>query len=68
MPLKQLESTTNITSTNLLFIKISDSADLTLAIQQIRMVIQAVIPDLNVFDYSHTVKENYDFCPHTGTP
>jgi ABC-type antimicrobial peptide transport system permease subunit len=61
VPLKQLENAANITSTNLLFIKIDDYADRPAAIQQIRTAIQAVDSDLNVFDYSNAVKGNSDF-------
>lgn len=65
VPLNQLENAANITSTNLLLIKIADYADRPAAIQQIRTAIQAVDPDLNVFDYSNTIRRNSDFLAST---
>ncbi len=61
VPIDKLESATGISSPNLLLVKLSNSTDRNAVIAEIRNVVQASDPDLNVFDLGGIVERNTEF-------
>lgn len=61
VPIQKLMTVTGISSSNLLIVKIDDSADRETAITQIRSVIQAVDSNLEVFDLNSLAAQNTAF-------
>jgi ABC-type antimicrobial peptide transport system permease subunit len=65
VPLDRLENATGTSTPNLLLIKLTNSADRSATIEQIRSLIQAANPDLDVFDLNSLVEKNVDFLSST---
>jgi hypothetical protein len=65
VPIDKLKNVTGISGPNLLLIKLNNAIDRNLAINEIRTIIQAVNPDLSVFDLSGVVKQNTAFLAST---
>jgi ABC-type antimicrobial peptide transport system permease subunit len=63
--LDRLENATGTSNPNLLLIKLTNSADRSATIEQIRSLIQATNPDLDVFDLNSLVEKNVDFLSST---
>lgn len=61
VPLDKLENATGISSPNLLLVKLNNSTGRNAAINEVKSVIQAVDPNLGVFDLSGVVKQNTAF-------
>jgi ABC-type antimicrobial peptide transport system permease subunit len=61
VPLDTLENTTGISSPNLLLIKLNNSSDRSTTIAEIRNIVKASNPNLEVFDFSGVVKQNTAF-------
>ena len=61
VPIDKLENTTGIYSPNLLLVKLNNSTNHTAAIAQVRSLVQASNPDLDVFDLSGVVQQNTVF-------
>ena len=65
VPIDKLENVTGIFSPNLLLVKLNNSTDRNSAISEVKSAIQAVNPDLDVFDLSGVVKQNTAFLAST---
>lgn len=65
VPLDKLENASGISSPNLLLVKLNNSTDRNAAIREVKSVIQAVNPDLDVFDLNGVVKQNTAFLSST---
>lgn len=61
VPLNKLESATGVSNPNLLLINLNNSVDRETVISEIKSVVQAANPDLNVFDLSGVVNQNLAF-------
>ncbi|MCW4003289.1 MAG: ABC transporter permease [Candidatus Bathyarchaeota archaeon] len=61
VPIQKLMNVTQISSPNLLIVKIADSADLETALTQIRNTIQATDSNLEAFDLNDLVAQNTAF-------
>jgi len=61
VPVSKLENATGISDPNLLLAKLNNSSDRNTSIIEIRKIVQAINPDLDVFDLSGVVKQNKDF-------
>ncbi len=61
VPLEKLENTSRISSPNLLLVKLNNSTDRNAAINEVKSMIQAVNPDLDVFDLGEVIKQNAAF-------
>jgi ABC-type antimicrobial peptide transport system permease subunit len=61
VPLDNLENATEISNPNLLLITLNHSADREKLISEIKSMVQAANPDLNVFDLSGVVNQNLAF-------
>ena len=61
VPLDKLKNVTGISNPNLLLVKLNNSADRETVISEIKSVVQAANPDLNVFDLSGVVNQNLAF-------
>ena len=65
VPLNTLENITGIFSPNILFIKLSDAANRDTVIVNIRTIVQASNPNLDVFDLSIAIQQNVQFLSTT---
>ena len=65
VPIDKLENVTEISSPNLLFVKLISSTDSKTAIAEIRNIVQASDQDLDVFDLSGVGKQNTFFLAST---
>jgi ABC-type antimicrobial peptide transport system permease subunit len=65
VPIDKLKNATGISSPNLLMVKLNNSSDRNLAISEVRSLVQAVDPDLDVFDLSGLVAQNTAFLSST---
>ena len=65
VPLDKLENAIGISSPNLLLVKLSTSSDRNTVINEIRKVVQASNPDLNIFELGEVVKHNTNFLSST---
>ena len=65
VPIDKLENATGITNPNLILIKLNDSTDRAADISQIKSIVQAADPDLQVFDLSGVVDHNVSFLSFT---
>ena len=65
VPLDILENATRIFSPNLLLVKLNNSANRETVISEVRSMVQAVNPDLDVFDLSRVVQKNTSFLAST---
>jgi ABC-type antimicrobial peptide transport system permease subunit len=61
VPIDKLENATGISSPNLLLVKLNNSTNRNADIAQIRSLVQASDPDLDVFDLSGVVEQNAAF-------
>ncbi len=65
VPLDKLENVTGSSNPNLLLIKLNNSVDRETIIGEIRNIVQAANPDLNVFDLKGVVTQNLAFLGST---
>ena len=65
VPIHKLENITGIFSPNLLLVKLETSYDRNTTVAEIRSVVKALNPDLDVFDLSGEVKQNTDLLVST---
>jgi len=65
VPLDILRNATGIFSPNLLLVKLNNSANRETVIGEVRSMVQAVNPDLDVFDLSGVVQKNKSFLAST---
>jgi ABC-type antimicrobial peptide transport system permease subunit len=61
VPLDKLEGATGVFSPNLLLAKLNNSTDRNAAINEVKSMIQALNPDLDVFDLGGVIKQNTTF-------
>jgi ABC-type antimicrobial peptide transport system permease subunit len=61
VPIGTLENMTGVLNPNLLLVKLTSSADRQAAIAQIKALMQATDPDLNVFTLDSTIEKNTNF-------
>jgi ABC-type antimicrobial peptide transport system permease subunit len=65
VPINTLENITGVLNPNLLLVKLTSSANRQAAITQIKALIQATDPDLNVFTLDSTIEKNTNFLSST---
>jgi ABC-type antimicrobial peptide transport system permease subunit len=65
VPIDKLENATGISNPNLLLIKLNNSANRETVISEIKSMVQAANPDLNVFDLGGVVNQNLAFMGST---
>lgn len=65
VPIDTLENITGVLNPNLLLVKLTSSADRQAAITQIKALVQATDPDLNVFTLDSTIEKNTNFLSST---
>src|SRR5208283_201939 len=61
VPLETLENITGLSNANLLLVTLNNSADQSAAIAQIKILVQSIDPNLNVFPLNSIVEKNVDF-------
>ena len=65
VPIERLENISGTANPNLLFVKLNNQTDRSAAIAQIKTSIQAIDPDLNVFQIDGIVERNTNFLAST---
>lgn len=58
VPLDKLENATGIYNPNLLLVKLNNSTDKNAVVSEARSMVQAINPDLDVFDFMGVVRQN----------
>jgi ABC-type antimicrobial peptide transport system permease subunit len=65
VPIDRLENISGVSNPNLLLVKLNNSTDRSAAVAQIKTLIQAADPDLNVFEFDGVIAKNSAFLAST---
>ena len=65
VPIDRLENISGVSNPNLLLVKLNNSTDRSAAVAQIKTLIQAVNPDLNVFELNDVIVKDTNFLAST---
>jgi ABC-type antimicrobial peptide transport system permease subunit len=65
VPIDKLKNATGITNSNLILTKLNDSTDRAADISRIKRIVQAIDPDLQVFELNGVVDHNVSFLSFT---
>jgi ABC-type antimicrobial peptide transport system permease subunit len=65
VPIERLENVTGVSNPNLLLVKLNNSTDRSADIAQIKTLIQAADPDLNVFELDGVIEKDANFLAST---
>jgi len=65
VPIDRLENISGVSNPNLLLVKLNNSTDRSAAVAQIKTLIQAVNPDLNVFELDDVIAKDTNFLAST---